>query len=97
VLLLNEIRPGTREEIEGVLSEEDTQLAVLRFKDNEGDELADEELRKFLLASRPRLLYKEVVGPDSDAALEAIMAVLARVVAEVTGGQVPEEPLREER
>jgi hypothetical protein len=97
VLLLNEIRPGTREEIEGVLSEGNTQLAVLRFKENDDDELADEDLRKYLLANRSRLLYKEVVGPDSDEAWGAIIAVLARVVAEVTGGQVPEEPLSEQR
>jgi hypothetical protein len=97
VLLLNEIRPGTREEIEGVLSEENAQLAVLRFKKNDNDELADKELQKFLLDNRSKLLYKEVLGPDSDEALAAIIAVLARVVAEVTGGQVPEEPLSEER
>jgi hypothetical protein len=97
VLLLNEIRTGTREEIEGVLSEGNTQLAVLRFKEKDDDELADEDLRAFLLANRHRFLYKQVLGPDSDEALAAIVMVLARVVADVTGGQVSEEPLSEER
>ncbi len=98
VLLLNEVRPGTREEIEGVLSETTTQLAVLRFKEEDGDEIDDEDLRKFLQANRKKFLYKEVAGPDSDEALQAIMMVLAQVVADVvTAWQAPEEPLSEER
>jgi len=97
VLLLDEVRPGTREEIEGVLSETNTQLAVLRFKETDGDELADDDLRKFLEANKGKFLYKEVLGPDSDEALEAIMMVLGQVVADVTTNQVSEEPLSEER
>lgn len=97
VLLLNEVRQGTREEIEGVLSETTTQLAVLRFKQADGDELTDEELRKFLEANKGKFLYKEVLGPDSDAAWAAIMMVLAQAVADVTTERVSEEPLNEER
>jgi hypothetical protein len=97
VLLLNEVRQGTREEIEGVLSESTTQLAVLRFKETDGDELADEDLRKFLEANKGKFLYKEVLGPDSNEAWAAIMMVLAQVVASVTTERVSEEPLSEER
>jgi hypothetical protein len=78
VLLRTEIFPGTLEEVLAVLAEEAVDLAVLWFRDPDGE--GESNLRTFLRDHRARFLYQELGEPDSEAAWLALFAALFRLV-----------------
>jgi hypothetical protein len=78
VLLLNEVREGTREEIEGVLDEKDAQLAVVWCKHPDG--LADKGVQAFLESHKGDFLY-QVESNDAESTQLAMLKILARCVA----------------
>ena len=78
VLLLDEIRPGTREEFEAALAEPDRQVSVLIFERPGGaDAEKASQLAAYLAQYREQILYNNRCGePDSDEAWLALMNTL---------------------
>jgi hypothetical protein len=64
-LLLDEIRPGTREEVDAVLADRDIQIAMFRFRPH-GHDKGTKELQDFLDAHRGRLLFKNIECSSPD-------------------------------
>ncbi len=90
VLLLQEIRPGTREEIQAVLDEKGIDVAVLQFGDSPSDTQGWADLNDFLEANRERLFYKRVESLASEDAEHELLRVLIRLVIRAfleTGGR----------
>lgn len=93
VLLSTVVRPGTRDEIEGVLGNPyGAQLAVVRMAPEADGKLNDTELQLFLDKNRNRFIYKETGPPRSRAATIAMVGIVARLVADVTA-DMPERKL----
>lgn len=81
VLLFDELRPGTKEELEAALVTEAVDIAVLKFGRRRGD--ADgEDVQQFLKRHRDHFLYKQITDCDSDEAWEELVRILAKVVLE---------------
>lgn len=78
VLLLDEIRPGTREEFEAALAEADPQVSVLVFDRPGGSDASKlRELSVYLHQYRDQILYNDRCGlPDSDDAWIALVNAL---------------------
>lgn len=78
VLLLDEIRQGTREEFEAALAEPDRQVSVLIFDRPGGaDEQKAAELAAYIAEYRDQILYNDRCGePDSDDAWLALVNTL---------------------
>jgi hypothetical protein len=78
VLLLDEIREGTREEFEAALAEPDPQVSVLVFDRPGGSDQAKlDQLAAYLRQYRDQVLYNDRCGePDSDDAWLALVNTL---------------------
>lgn len=78
VLLLDEIRPGTREELEAAFAHSDSQVSVLIFDRPGGDDVAKAAERDtYLTPYRDQILYKDRCGdPDGDDAWIALVNTL---------------------
>jgi hypothetical protein len=78
VLLLDEIRPGTREEFEAALAQPDSQVSVLIFVRPGGDnEVSAGERDTYLAPHRNQILYSDRCGePDGDDAWIALVNTL---------------------
>jgi hypothetical protein len=96
VLLSTQVRPGTREEIEGVLKEPRTQLSVvwMRMPDRRVRDLG---LRKFLKDHQSDFLDLETGPPGSADAALAMLRVIAAAVADITNEARNEELFYERR
>ena len=84
VLLFNEIRPGTLEEIEAALKAKVVQLAVLWFDSLEQKELSPDALavKTYLDSHRQQILYTRVTQPaNSREAWLEIIRVVSRLIA----------------
>lgn len=90
VLLFNEIRSGTLEEIEAALEAKVVQLAVLWFDSLESKAVSSNALdvKNFLDSHRQQLLYARVTQPtDSREAWLEIIRVVSRLVASGVASQ----------
>jgi hypothetical protein len=78
VLLLDEIRPGTREEFEAAFAHSDSQVSVLIFDRPGGDDAARAAERDtYLTPYRDQILYNDRCGnPDGDDAWIALVNTL---------------------
>ncbi|MFI2489940.1 hypothetical protein ACH47X_23710 [Promicromonospora kroppenstedtii] len=95
VLLATEVRPGTREEIEAVLGEKDTQLAVV-WMENPDERRKNQRLKKFL-REHGEIAYDRTGPPGSDEATLSIASVVYAVLADITRGARREELFLEYR
>ena len=95
VLLGNQLRPGTQEEIEGVLAVDNVQLAVLWMRDI--DRRTSGGLRQFLRSNRDNFLWNETGPPGSRQATLSMLKILFSAVADVTNIDRREELFVEQR
>jgi len=84
VLLSKAVRPGTREEIEGVLNQNDVQLSVIWMK--QPGRVRDKGLRKFLKENEDKFLYLVTGPPDSPESILAMFRIIAAALADITHG-----------
>jgi hypothetical protein len=101
VVLTDELRPGTKEELEAVLALEPPgpQLAVLRF-DQSGEKVSKEmrQLDEYLEKNKHRFFYKRHLGPiDSEAAWFGLIGPLVAVLAIGLVRDAREDTYRETR
>lgn len=96
VLLANEIRPGTKEEIEGVLGETDVQVSVI-WMDNPENSRKSAALKKYLREHGPQVAYKKAGPPGGDKAICAMVEVITAALADLTHTGRREELFSEER
>lgn len=94
VLLLDQIRPGTLEEMEAVLTESDVQLAVLWFRAGPDEAPA---LQEFLEKHRARLLYNATGPPDSEEAWLTMVRIITSVIVDAISPAEGEEVFSEVR
>ncbi len=85
VLLIDELRTGTKAEVEGVL-QAGGQLSILWFNDPLNI-TANQDLRAFLEANKHRLLYELVGPPDSDGAWQAMIKYVTAVILDLVLAQ----------
>jgi hypothetical protein len=97
VTLIDELRPGTLEEIKAVLPDRSIELAVFRFTEQTIAEAEADEVGQFLEANRDRFFYAlKDGGPDSDVAwFELVRELLALVFSVID--VAPTGPFVEER
>jgi hypothetical protein len=77
VLILDELRDGTREELEAALDEPDAQLAVLSFSPGRDvDQAKLDELDALFDSLKDKVHYQRHKGPDSADAWTGIFRVL---------------------
>jgi len=96
VLLANEIRPGTKEEIEGVLKETDVQVSVIWMDKSENSRRCT-ALKKYLHERGPQVAYVKTGPPGSDKAICAMVEVITAALADLTHTERREELFSEER
>ena len=84
VLLTNEIRPGTREELEAVLQNTETQLAVIWFDvGGEATEIGTPTGTYLKEVVNERMLYLKTGAFDSPQAWQSIFKVVTRLVVHI--------------
>lgn len=96
VLLANEIRPGTKEEIEGVLKETDVQISVI-WMDRPENSRRYVQLKKYLRDRGPQVAYVKTGPPGSDGAICAMVDVITAALADLTHTERREELFSEAR
>lgn len=96
VLLCNDLRKGTQEEIEAVLDVSDVQISVI-WMDVPENTRRYQKLRKFLGAHAPQVAYKRTGPPGSDEATCAMVEVLTAALADLTHTNRREELFSEDR
>ncbi len=96
VLLATEVRAGTREEIEAVLDEDDVQLSVI-WMEHPSSLRKSRALKKFLREHSDKIAYHRTTSPDSDAAILAMVRVVAAALADITRGERRKELFSEYR
>ncbi len=73
-LLIQDLRPGTLQELRAVLTKTDRAVAVLWFR-NPG-EVPSDALQRFLARWQHKLLYKEVGAPDDESSWLGLVRVV---------------------
>lgn len=81
LLLLSEVRPGTREEFEAVLETNDVQLAVIWLRKDLTLDADAAKVKELLEQNRDKVYYGGAEDPESDEAWIEIVRVLSRFVA----------------
>lgn len=92
VLLLDEIRPGTREELDAALAQLGVQVAVLVFERPDGplDAAKLQELKDYMDTLRNEIFYDDRCGePDSD---EAWLSLVRTLLAFTLGAMRNHDP-----
>jgi hypothetical protein len=85
VLLCNEVRSGTREEIEAVLQRRDVQLSVIWMEGPE-DGRNTRQLKRFLSEHEKQIAYQRTGPPDSPDSVLAMVRVVTAALADITRG-----------
>lgn len=83
VLLHDDIRPGTKEELEAALLEPDVQIAVVWMEPTHPRRRATVALRRYLEGKKDVVIWSSTGAPGSRAATLAMMRVVARIVADL--------------
>lgn len=96
VLLADEVRRGTREEIEGVLEVGDVQLSVI-WMIRPGSERKAGPLKKFLREHENEIAYYKTGEPGSRDAALAVFRVINAAFADLTNPHRTEALFSEER
>jgi hypothetical protein len=96
VLLADEVRPGTREEIEGVLAETEVQISVI-WMDKPGNSRKQTRLKKYLREQGPQLAYVKTGPPGSHESICAMVGVITAALADLTHTERREELFSEQR
>jgi hypothetical protein len=73
-LLIQDLRPGTLEELTAVLKETERAVAVLWFR--HPGEQPSKRLKRFLDQWQNKILYRDVGPPDQDASWLGVVRVL---------------------
>jgi hypothetical protein len=99
VLLHNDVRTGTKEELEAALAVDDVQLAVIWMKPVNPRKRATLALRRFLQERSHLFIWDQTGPPGSDEAWLSMTRVIARVVISAVASRQAqaEEVFYEER
>ena len=96
VLLSDEIRKGTKEEIEVVLEETDVQVSVI-WMDQPQNTRKHAALKKYLRDKGGKLAYVKTGPPGSEAAICAMVRLITASLADLTHSDRQEELFHESR
>jgi len=96
VLLANQLRPGTEEEIEAVLDESTVQVSVI-WMDKPEDSRKYRKLRKYLNDRANQLAYVKTGPPGSQESICAMVDVITAALAHLTRTEQGEATFSEER
>jgi hypothetical protein len=96
VLLANQIRRGTEEEIEAVLRESTVQVSVI-WMDKPEDSRKYRKLRKYLDDKSGELAYVKTGPPGSDASICAMVDVITAALADLSRNPREEGTFNEAR
>lgn len=94
-ILIDELGPGTREELEAALAQEGVELAVVWCEDREAD--GDTEVGRWLAAHKGEFLYDRAGRPGTDGPRIALARLVFDAALGVLSDHRQEELLRERR
>lgn len=83
VLLHNDIRPGTKEELKAALGSADVQLSVIWMEPTRPNSKKTRELQAFLNSMKNEFIWEETGPPGSDTAWLSMFKVVNRIALEV--------------
>jgi hypothetical protein len=83
VLLRDDIRPGTKDELEAALSSEDVQLAVIWMEPEHPRARKTVELNRYLSTKKDEILWEKTGPPGSDRAWQSMFKIINKATFEV--------------